>query len=84
MIVSLLLGAILAYMSAIAMFVLGVEKAWPSWTVMVCAWSALLSLALSLVFSLGWGRMYRIFPPWIVVSVYVGQAGLLVAYTVTV
>jgi hypothetical protein len=82
-ILSLLPALVLAYISFVAMFVVGVDDKYPSWTAVILGWSALVTLPLSLGSCVAMGRAFGISRPWTLVGLYLGYlvpACLLAAY----
>ena len=71
-ILSLLLALVLAYISFVAMFVLGVDEDYRSWTVAILGWSAVVSLPFSLGLSFALRRAFGISQPWTLVGLYLG------------
>jgi hypothetical protein len=80
---SLVPALILAYISFVAMFVVGVEDDYPSWAAAILGWSALVSLPLSLGLSFAMARAFGIPQSRILVGLYLGYlvpACLMAAY----
>jgi hypothetical protein len=77
-------AALLAYISFVAMLVIGVDDSYPSWSAVIFGWAVVVSVPLSLGLSFAMARAFAISQLWILVGLYLGAACLLAAYTVTV